>query len=83
MASGTPLLTTRLPGIPEEYYTHIYTIDDETIDGVYKSLKLILDKPIEELHQKGQMAKTFIISEKNPKMQASKLVSLINIVIDR
>ena len=83
MASGTPLLTTRLPGIPEEYYTHIYTIDDETIDGVYKSLKLILDKPIEELHQKGQMAKTFIISKKNPKMQASKLVSLINIVIDR
>ena len=30
MASGTPLLTTKLPGMPEDYYPHIYLLEDET-----------------------------------------------------
>lgn len=30
MASGTPVLMTRLPGIPNEYFDYVYTIDNET-----------------------------------------------------
>ena len=40
MACGTPLLTTKLPGIPDEYYEYCYTLDDETVDGVIKEKKL-------------------------------------------
>lgn len=81
MASGTPLLTTRLPGIPDDYYPHIYCIDDETVDGVYESLMSVLGKPAEELHKKGIEAKEFIISKKNPEVQGRKLKSLIDIVL--
>ena len=30
MASGTPVLTTRLPGMPAEYYPYVEFIDEET-----------------------------------------------------
>lgn len=83
MASGTPLLTTRLPGIPRDYYSHIYCIDDETVDGVYKSLAEVLEKPAEDLHKKGVEAKAFIISRKNPEAQGQKLKSLIDRVISQ
>ena len=33
MASGTPVLTTRLPGMPKEYYPYVSFIDEETADG--------------------------------------------------
>lgn len=77
MASGTPLLTTRLPGIPADYYPFIYCIDDETDGGVYKALWLLLEKPQEELHQKGLAAKDFILTRKNPEVQGRKLYELI------
>ena len=77
MASGTPLLTTRLPGIPADYYPFIYCIGDETEGGVYKALWLLLEKPLEELHQKGLAAKDFILTRKNPEVQGRKLYELI------
>lgn len=83
MASGTPLLTTRLPGIPDDYYPYIYCIDDETVDGVFESLIEVLEKPAEELHKKGIEAKDFIISKKNPEVQGRKLKNLIDKVISR
>ena len=59
MASGTPILTTKLPGMPEEYYDYIYTIDNETPDGIAECLKEILKKDITELHEKRCCGKEF------------------------
>ena len=39
LASGTPVLTTRLPGMPEEYYEHVLTIDGSTADDVTAALE--------------------------------------------
>lgn len=80
MASGTPLLTTRMPGMPKDYYPHIYLIEEETVEGVYNSIKRLLDKPIEELHQKGAEAKGFILAKKNPMAQGEKLMNLLETV---
>lgn len=80
MASGTPLLTTLLPCIPSDYYPYIYTIEDETVDGVYHALQGLLGRPVEELHEKGHAAKTFILTQKNPVVQGRKLKDLLDIV---
>lgn len=80
MASGTPLLTTLLPCIPSDYYPYIYTIEDETVDGVYHALQDLLSRPVEELHEKGHAAKTFILTQKNPVIQGGKLKDLLDIV---
>jgi len=78
MASGTPLLTTLLPCIPSEYYPYIYSIENETVDGFYHVLQDLLGRPVEELHKKGNAAKTFILAQKNPVIQGEKLKVLLD-----
>ena len=53
MASGTPVLTTRLPGMPKEYEEFVYLINDETIDGIGEALVSVLSDSREVLHQRG------------------------------
>lgn len=36
MTSGIPLLTTKLLGMPEEYYEYVYLFDDESVEGMSK-----------------------------------------------
>jgi glycosyltransferase involved in cell wall biosynthesis len=77
MASGTPLLTTKLPGMPEEYYDYVYLFEDESVEGMAKTLDRILKLPKEELHAKGAAAKEFVLREKNNVVQAGKIIKLI------
>ena len=42
MASGTPLLTTKLPGMPPEYLEHVYLVEDETTAGLTLTFRSIL-----------------------------------------
>lgn len=65
MSSGTPLLTTRVGGMPEEYWKYCYFIDDETCDGVEQALKITLQKPAEELCKMGTKARKFAVEQKN------------------
>lgn len=78
MASGTPLLTTRLPGMPEEYYKYVYCFEDESIDGMKRKLEEILSKPKKELMEKGKIAKNFVDKKKNIYVQAKRIIQLIN-----
>lgn len=77
MASGTPLLTTILPGMPEEYYDYVYLFDDESVEGMAKTLDRILKLPKEELHAKGAAAKEFVLREKNNIVQAKRIITMI------
>lgn len=77
MASGTPVLTTRLPGMPKEYNEYVYLLDEETEDGVCLKLKEIFSQSREELHEKGKRAKEFILKEKNNVVQAKRLVNMV------
>lgn len=77
MASGTPLLTTKLPGMPKEYDEFVYLLEDESAEGICKALFNILTKPADELYEKGKKAKDFVLKEKNNVKQAEKLIKLI------
>ncbi|MEG1916840.1 MAG: glycosyltransferase [Muribaculaceae bacterium] len=74
MASGTPLLTTRLAGIPQEYYDYIYTIDDESVDGMYSTLNNLLNVPSKELIDKGLAAQIFVYKYKNNIYQTKRIL---------
>jgi len=78
MASGTPTLTTKLPGMPEEYNEYVFLIEEETVDGLTQALKDLLSKSKEELHEKGRRAKEFVLSKKNNIVQAKKILDLVN-----
>ena len=65
MASGTPVLTTVLPGMPKEYHPYVYLLEDESAEGITKKLKEVLAQSDEALFQKGCEARRFVLEEKN------------------
>ena len=77
MASGTPLLTTKLPGMPKEYYPYIFLINDETVEGYAEALKKGLAHSDEELYAFGENAKSFVVNNKNNIEQAKRVLQLI------
>ena len=77
MASGTPVLTTVLPGMPREYHDYVYLMPDETPEGIAASLKEVLAQSDEALFQKGQKARRFVLEEKNNVIQARKILNLL------
>lgn len=78
MASGTPLCTTRLPGMPVEYYPYVYFFEDETEDGMLSTLKDLLGKDRVAHHELGEKAKAFVMREKTNIKQAKKLLEFIS-----
>lgn len=80
MASGTPLMTTKLPGMPPEYFPHVFLIEDESVDGIAKKLEEIFTLSRADLHKFGLEAKQFILSEKNNEVQALKIIKFLKSV---
>ena len=77
MVSGTPVLTTKLPGMPTEYYKYVYLFQDTSINGFKHDLVRVLSIPEEELKNKGILAKEFVLSNKNNIVQARRIKNLI------
>ena len=77
MASGTPVLTTVLPGMPKEYHSYVYLLEDETADGITQKLKEVLANSDETLFRKGMEARKFVLEQKNNVIQASKILDML------
>ncbi|MBE6667449.1 MAG: glycosyltransferase family 4 protein [Ruminococcaceae bacterium] len=77
MASGTPLLTTKLPGMPKDYYEYVYFFEDESEDGMLEAFKTVLSKSSDELYVFGKNAKAFVMNEKTNVKQAEKLMNFV------
>ena len=77
MASGTPVLTTKLPGMPGEYIPYIYLIEEESAEGIAKAYLDVLGNSDEALFERGRRAKQFVLTEKNNIAQAKKVLHLI------
>jgi glycosyltransferase involved in cell wall biosynthesis len=73
MTSGTPVLMTRVGGMPSEYYDYAYFWDDESVEGLARQLKTVLEKPLDELNQMGDRARAFGIREKDYLPQCKKI----------
>lgn len=76
MASGTPVLTTRLPGIPKEYFNYVYTIEDDTSDGIVEAIYKIMNVVGESRKQLGMQARQYVLENKNNIIQASRIYEL-------
>ena len=77
MVSGTPLLTTKLPGMPKEYYDKVYLIEQETTDGIQACFREIANLTEKDLREKGMCAKKFVLENKNEKEQSEKIIKRI------
>lgn len=77
MVSGTPTLTTRLPGMPKEYEPYVYLIGDETPDSIAATLREILSKPLSERVRMGAAARDFVLKNKSNLIQAKKIMDFL------
>ena len=78
MASGTPLLTTQLPGMPQEYNDYVFLFDEETVDGYKNKLSEVFSLPSNELSTKGLLAREFIQFHKNNVLQAGRIIDFLS-----
>ena len=74
MASGTPVLTTRLPGMPEDHKPYVYFIEREDAEGIKVAIQCVLAQNAKRLHEFGLQAKDFVLNQKNNVEQAKKLM---------
>ena len=72
MVSGTPFVTTKLEGIPKEYYNYIYVVKYEDTD-IIKTIQEILNSDEKEIEAFGINARNFILKNKNPQEQVKKI----------
>jgi len=77
MASGTPVLTTVLPGMPREYHPYVYLLEDESAEGIALELQRVLSESEEALFEKGTAARAFVLEQKNNVIQAQKILEML------
>lgn len=77
MASGTPVLTTKLPGMPKEYHPYVYLLTDESVDGIARALEDVLKNSDDEMFRKGMMAREFVLGSRNNVVQAKKILDML------
>lgn len=77
LASGTPVVMYHLSCLPKEYDDHIYYIEEDSVVGIKEKLIEICSKKEEELQEFGKRASSFILRNKKPKMQMSRVIEFI------
>ncbi len=76
MLSGTPVLTTHLPGMPEEYLDYVFTIEDESADGIAGAIEKLLNTYPDEIKKRGEDARTFVRENKNQLIRGKEILEL-------
>lgn len=77
LASGTPVLMTRLPGLPDEYEPYVFFPETEDTAGFTKAIDSILEKDSAELEAFGLRAARFIKTEKNSELVMKNVMKFV------
>lgn len=72
MVSGTPFVTTKLEGIPEEYGNYIFFTEYKD-EEIIKKIEEILQKDEKELELPGNKAREFVIENKSAVKQVGRI----------
>lgn len=79
MASGTPVLTTKLSGIPKEYEKYLFFIDNETSAGIQVKIEELFNMNNNKFTKFGFQAQKFVFDNKNKIVQGKKVIDMIQI----
>ncbi|SFR48423.1 Glycosyltransferase involved in cell wall bisynthesis [Robiginitalea myxolifaciens] len=81
MASGTPTLTTPLPGMPPEYKPFVYLFEGEDPEQMARKLEEVMSQSAQDLHEFGKQAKAFVLTHKNNKVQAHRVLEFARLTM--
>lgn len=77
LASGVPILTTRLEGIPDEYYEFLNVIEDSTAGGVSTALKRFFAADQQFLLEKAACGRIWVSETKSSFAVGQKIVDFM------
>ena len=77
MKTGNPVLSFKIGGIPDEYFKHLISIEDESVDTLKNAMLRAIKMPKAERVDFGEKAKHFIMSEKNTDKQTKLIYDLV------
>ena len=77
MTSGTAVASTRVGGIPEEYFEYIYPIEGENGTSICNTIEDILGRETNELGTKGRNSQQYAAREKNYQAQGNRILEFL------
>lgn len=83
MASGTPVITTRLEGIPDEYYQYVVTMENNSVETIERTIRHCYSLSPQQRHSFGCKAKSFILNEKNSQEQSRRVSVFLEEVVKK
>lgn len=79
LSSGTATLSTRLPGMPAEYYDYLFTVDGVGARALAGAIRDALKAGLPALEKKGALGRQFVLERKNNRLQASRILRMAGI----
>ena len=77
LGTGRPVMTTRLPTIPEDYHQHVLTTPDDA-EGMAAAIDRFLAEPAAEREARGQRGRDFVLATRSTHAQGRRLVSFLS-----
>lgn len=77
LLSGSAVASTKLTGIPKEYFKYLYSLEDGSLEAISNNLKKLLNKSKKELYLRGINGHNFVLKEKNNIKQTKKIIELL------
>lgn len=78
MLSGTPVLTTKLPGFPKEYDPYLFYCEQYELESMVDRFTEVLNLPLKTLSEKGKKAAEYVKENKNCFTQMQRVISFIS-----
>lgn len=76
MLSGRPVIMYKLDGVPDEYDNYLNYVPDNSVDALKQKIVDICSLSLEERNRMGQLAREFVLNEKNSEKQVKKIIDL-------
>lgn len=78
MLSGTPMLTARLEGIPDEYFEHCYLCDPSSAESLAHDINSVLQISEEQRLSMAKKAREFVLMKKSALPQVKRILKFLD-----
>ena len=78
MVSGNPVLSSDIPGIPDEYFDYLVKMDAVSPQEIAKSIKKVAQMTADQRQALGKASREFVIENKNKFIQSEKILNFIS-----
>ena len=79
MVSGSPVLSTKILGIPDEYFEHLISLPDIEPETLAKKIREVAKMPPEDREAFGKAAKDYIIENKSNVAQVRRMLDFLDL----